>query len=61
MTYCKDADQLLGKQVVCGDPCPLLANCPRLILEDATDDAVRRAIHALMIIQGGNHEPTSAD
>ena len=53
-TYCKDALKLLGKKVVCGRDCPILKNCPRLILEDATDGAIERAI--LMMIKAVNRK-----
>ena len=45
--YCKDALKLLGKKVVCGKDCPIIGNCPRLIIEDATDDAINKAMTAM--------------
>lgn len=45
--YCKDALKLLKKKVVCGKDCPILTSCPRLILEDATDIAIEKAIEAM--------------
>ena len=48
MRYCKDAQKLLKKKVVCGKGCPILKNCPRLIMEDATDIAIERAIEAMI-------------
>jgi len=50
MKYCKDALKLLGKKVVCGKNCPLFDRCPRLILEDASDEAIDKAIKAMMEI-----------
>ena len=47
MTYCKDALNLLGKKIICGKACPILKNCPRLILEDASDMAIEKAIKAM--------------
>ena len=46
--YCKDALKLLKRKVVCGKDCPILSNCPRLIMEDATDQAIEQAIKAMM-------------
>ena len=47
-TYCKDALNLLGRKVICGKDCPILSNCPRLILEDANDEAIEKAIKAMI-------------
>ena len=48
MRYCRDALKLLKKKVVCGLTCPIFGKCPRLILEDATDAAIDKAIQAMM-------------
>ena len=48
MKYCKDALKLLKRKVVCGKNCPIFLNCPRLILEDASDEAIDKAIKAMM-------------
>lgn len=48
MNYCKDASKLLKKKVVCGKKCPIFLRCPRLIMEDATDIAIGKAIKAMM-------------
>ena len=50
MKYCKDALKLLGRKVICGKGCPLLDRCPRLIMEDATDIAIEKAMIAMMEI-----------
>ncbi len=47
MKYCKDAKKLLQKKVVCGKDCPIFEKCPRLIMEDATDEAIDKAIKAM--------------
>ncbi len=52
MIYCKDALKLLKKKVVCGKGCPLLKNCPRLILEDALDEAIEKAMKAMIKMKG---------
>ena len=52
--YCKDAHKLLGVKVVCGKDCPILNKCPRLILEDATDIAIEKAIKAMVKMKGNN-------
>lgn len=46
--YCQDAKKLLGIEVECGKECPLLKSCPRIILEDAIDKAVSKAINVMM-------------
>jgi hypothetical protein len=48
MTNCKIALKLFKKKIVCGTSCPIFKNCPRLILEDACDDATEKAILAMM-------------
>ena len=48
MKYCKDALKLLKKKVICGKDCPILERCPRLIMEDATDLAIEKAIKAML-------------
>ncbi len=48
--YCKDALQLLNIKTVCGDTCPIFKNCPRLILEDATDEAINEAVKEMIKI-----------
>jgi len=48
MKYCKDALKLLKKKVICGKDCPIIENCPRLIMEDATDKAVEEAIKRML-------------
>ena len=45
--YCPDALWLLGKRVICGKNCPLLTRCPRIILEEATDAGIEKAIRAI--------------
>tara|TARA_Y100000310_G_scaffold144390_1_gene143661 strand:- start:29086 stop:29295 length:210 start_codon:yes stop_codon:yes gene_type:complete len=45
--YCDDARKLIGRMVAC-DKCPIVANCPRLILEDAADKAISKAIQAMI-------------
>ena len=47
-TYCGVALKLLGRKLVCGKDCPIFKRCPRLILEDASDEAVDKAISAMM-------------
>ena len=44
---CKDAKRWLSIDVICGKDCPVFANCPRLIMEDATDKAVGKAMEAM--------------
>ncbi len=56
MSYCKDALKLLGEKVICGKDCPILKNCPRLILEDDTDIAIEKAIKALLKIRSLNEK-----
>lgn len=56
MEHCKDALRLLGIKVVCGKDCPITKNCPRLILEDATDMAIEQAITAMMEAMGEKRE-----
>lgn len=53
MTYCKDALKLLGLKVICGKDCPIVRKCPRLILEDATDAAIDKAMEAMIKLKGG--------
>ena len=57
MKYCKDALKILGKKVICGQGCPIYglagADCPRLIIENANDIAIEKAILALLKIKGG--------
>jgi len=48
VTYCKDATKLLKKSVICGKDCPIYGDCPRLIMEDANDKAIGRAIKRLL-------------
>lgn len=48
MDYCKDALRLLHKKIIGCDTCPIMSECPRLILEDATDEAVDKAIEAMV-------------
>jgi len=48
MKYCKDALRLLKKKVICGKDCPILKNCPRLILEDAIDIVIEKVIEAII-------------
>ena len=48
MKYCKDALKLLKIKVVCGKDCPIVNDCPRLIIEDATDIAIEEAIKAMI-------------
>ena len=52
MNYCRDALKLLKKKVVCGKDCPIYQSCPRLILEDATDIAIEKAIKAMLKARG---------
>ncbi len=53
MKYCKDALKLIGKKVICGENCPIIKNCPRIIMEDATDEAIDKAIEAMVKIKKG--------
>jgi hypothetical protein len=48
MKYCKDAVALLGIKVICGKDCPILEDCPRIIMEDATDKAISKALKAMI-------------
>lgn len=48
--YCDDALKLSNIKIVCGKDCPLFKNCPRLILEDATDEAINEAIEVMIEI-----------
>lgn len=48
MKYCEIATRLLKINTVCGKDCPIYKNCPRLILEDATDKAIDKAIEAML-------------
>jgi len=48
--YCKDALQLAGVKTICGETCPLFKDCPRLILEDAADAAIDKAVEGMMRI-----------
>jgi len=54
ITYCKDATKLLKIEVVCGKRCPIFNNCPRLILEDATDKAIEKAIKRMIEVINEN-------
>lgn len=56
MRYCPDALKLLNKKVVCGEDCPIFKRCPRLILEDATDAAIEKAIESMIKIRGRINE-----
>ena len=51
--YCEDAYKLLKKKVLCGQGCPLLDNCPRLILEDAADETADRVMDAIIKLRKG--------
>ncbi len=51
MDYCKDAYKLMKIKVMCGKDCPLLDDCPRLLLEDISDKAVEKAIKKLIKIR----------
>ena len=51
--FCKDAQKLLKINVVCGKDCPIYDNCPRLIMEDAADKAVEKAMAAMKEIANG--------
>ena len=35
--YCKLAKVLYKENIECGQSCPIIAECPKLILEDAAD------------------------
>ena len=60
MKYCKDAFKLLGVKVVCGMGCPMYKDCPRIILEDAVDKGVSKAIKRLIqIIKGDSNDNSS--
>ncbi len=48
MKYCKLAKKILKRDIICGQECPLLEDCPRLIMEDATDEAVNKAVDAMI-------------
>lgn len=57
MNYCGDASKLLGIKIICGNNCPIYKNCPRLILEDATDKAISKAIKRMFeILERGKNE-----
>ena len=42
--FCPDAKRLLGITTICGKGCPIFSSCPRLILEDATDKGIDKAM-----------------
>uniref|UniRef100_A0A6M3KCT6 Uncharacterized protein n=1 Tax=viral metagenome TaxID=1070528 RepID=A0A6M3KCT6_9ZZZZ len=48
MNYCKVAAKLLKINTVCGVACPIYENCPQLIMEDASDKAIEKAIEAIL-------------
>jgi len=50
MKYCGLAQRLLKINTVCGVGCPIYENCPQLIMEDATDKAIERAIKEMVRI-----------
>lgn len=50
--YCKLAKRKYKRNIVCGSKCPDIGNCAMLILEDAIDEAIPRALDAL----GKNNE-----
>ena len=63
MNYCRDAQKLLKKKVVCGKDCPIYGvageKCPRLIMQnvnDANDEAnniaIEKAIKAMLKARG---------
>ncbi len=45
---CKLAKKILHRDIVCGKDCPLIKDCPRIILEDANDEAIERATDAMI-------------
>ncbi len=49
--YCQIAKKLLHRNIVCGVKCPLINNCPRLILEDANSEAIDKAVEALLKVK----------
>lgn len=49
--YCKDALKLLRIKVICGKDCPLVGKCPRMILEEAVDVGIDRAVNAMVKIK----------
>ena len=51
--YCEDAYKLLKKRVLCGKGCPLLDNCPRLILEDTMDEGITKVVDAIIKLRKG--------
>ena len=52
--YCPDAKKLLNINTVCGKDCPIFKKgCPRLMLEDATDKAIEKAMDAMIDIMKG--------
>lgn len=46
--YCKIARKILKRNIVCGADCPLLKDCPRIIMEDASDEAIEKAIDSMI-------------
>lgn len=50
--YCTDARKLLGVETICGKGCPIYGiageDCPRLIMEDATDKAIGKAMKKIV-------------
>ena len=42
------AQEILKEDIVCSAECPLTEDCPRLIMEDATDEAVEKALDAMI-------------
>lgn len=48
MKYCEIATRLLKINTVCGKGCPIYENCPQLIMEDANDKAIEKAIEAMI-------------
>ena len=48
MKYCKIASDLLKAKIVCGKECPIYKDCPQLIMEDAMDKAIIKAMKAML-------------
>ncbi len=46
--YCKVAKAILKRNLVCGADCPLLKNCPCIIMEDAVDKAIEESLKAMI-------------
>jgi len=47
INYCNDAKELLEIDTVC-EKCPIYKTCPRIILEDAIDKAINKAMKVMI-------------